>query len=466
MNRTHLATATATATGLLLATLVGTAANATTGANNSATTSTTRAADAAAPEGPGLHLNWSAFGTIGAAVSDRPWGYQRHIRNSVRFERDSVLGMQADIAFSPQWSATVQGRVAPQANDDGRWALTASWAFVAWRPDNDWLLRAGKLRVPFFLRSEQLEVGQTYDEARLPGEVYTLAPTNDLVGLHVSRSWAQPQGDWTLEAYVGNSDMYKRAWVRDPVPSPVPGQPPLLPAGSRFTEADVSVVGAVLTWRTPELTARAGVHHARTHLTSGRAIISQPAWVPLGPGIGYWQTDPSQPGPGPVLAPRIRNELYTLGADWRLGGGWRVAGELIRVQQHDTQLGVQGWSGYGTLYRSWGNVTPYLTAAVARSDQRPVDWQQRLDSTTVPAMAPGAAVLNAMMRTQADAMPVMRQQSLALGSSYALTPTSKLKLEWLHTRAGPSALVDVPAGQSLGQRRTVNVLSASYSFVY
>ena len=195
-------------------------------------------------------------------------------------------------------------------------------------------------------------------------------------------------------------------------------------------------------------------------------VAAQPAPGPGSPAPGVSAIAGLQPDRRPVLAPRIRNELYTLGADWRLGGGWRVAGELIRVQQHDTQLGVQGWSGYGTLYRSWGNVTPYLTAAVARSDQRPVDWQQRLDSTTVPAMAPGAAVLNAMMRTQADAMPVMRQQSLALGSSYALTPTSKLKLEWLHTRAGPSALVDVPAGQSLGQRRTVNVLSASYSFVY
>ena len=52
--------------------------------------------------------------------------------------------------------------------------LTPTWAFVSWRPDNDWLLRLGKQRLPLFLNTENRDVGQTYDLLRLPGGVHDL----------------------------------------------------------------------------------------------------------------------------------------------------------------------------------------------------------------------------------------------------------------------------------------------------
>ena len=70
------------------------------------------------------------------------------------------------------------------------------------------------------------------------------------------------------------------------------------------------------------------------------------------------------------------------------------------------------------------------------------------------------------MRTAADGTLIFRQASLALGSSWAIDARSKLKLEWMHTQARQSQLIDVPAGEPLNRQRHVNVVSLSYSFVY
>lgn len=415
------------------------------------------------PPGTGIAaLSWSAFGTIGAARSNRSWRYQRFIRDDASLERDSVLGGQAELQLSPEWSATVQGKLAPSDHSDTKWELVPAWAFVAWRPDNDWLLRAGKLRVPFLLRSEQLDVGQTYDEARLPAEIYALPPTSDFKGAAIAHTWSAESGDLSLDGYYGSADLYKRFWIRAALPSPVPGADPVLPAGAMFKKVNVSVTGLVLSWREPTLVARAGLHRARTRRVDGGEMTVRPAWLALGPGLGYWQTS----GAGAEQTSRIRNDLLTLGADAQFGGGWRLAGEYLRLWQRDTELGVDGWAGYATLYRSLGAFTPYLTYAISRTSERSARWQRELDGSSLPGMIPGAGLLTASMRANADTVPVYRQQSVALGSSYALTTTQKIKAEWLHTRATESLLIDVPVGEPLARRRSVDVLSLSYSFVF
>lgn len=419
------------------------------------------------PQGAGVSaLSWSAFGTIGAARSNRGWRYQRFIGDEASLERDSVLGGQAELQVNPEWSATVQGKLAPSDHSDTKWDLVPAWAFVAWRPDNDWLLRAGKLRVPILMRSEQQDVGQTYDEARLPAEIYALPPTSDFKGVTLARSWTGESGDLSLDGYYGSTDLYKRFWTRMGVPSPVPGADPVLPAGAMFKKVNVSVTGLVLTWREPTLLARAGLHHARTKRLDNSGLSVRPTWVQIGPGMGYWQTSNEQHGPGVDEVPRIRNDLLTLGVDARFDRGWRLAGEYLRLWQHDTELGVSGWAGYATLSRSIGDFTPYLTYATSRTSERTAAWQRQLDNTRVPAMVPGAALLDASMRASADTVPTYRQQSVALGSSYALTTTQKIKAEWLHTRATQSLLIDVPAGEPLARVRSVDVLSLSYSFVF
>lgn len=407
----------------------------------------------------GLRLSASAFGTLGWAQSDEAIPYQG-IADGGTARRDSVFGAQLDAQFSPSWSATVQARLAPSARHESAWDLRASWAFVAWRPDNDWLLRVGKVRAPLFLRSENLDVGQTYDELRLPAELYSLAPTNDFAGASVARGWSLDGGDLTLEAYRGSTTLVKRFALRS-------GLPPQVPAGAFYRDVETTVQGVVATWRGPRLSGRIGLHHARTERPDGAAeFLVRPVWAPLGPGIGYWQTSNLLPGPGVENVDHISNLVLFAGAEAQLGGGWRVAAELGRVKQRKTELGLNATGGYATVYRSFGRFTPYASLAGLNTDGAGARWSRELEATRLPALVPGADALNASMQLTADTLPVYRQSSLALGSSVALSASSKLKFEWMHVRTRNSRMLDLPAGEPLEKPRSLNVGSVGVSAVF
>lgn len=404
-------------------------------------------------------LNFSAFGTLGWARSDQPWTYQRFIDRSGTFNRDSVLGAQIDARLGPEWSATLQARLAPSDHDDHQWSLVPSWAFVAWRPSNDWLLRAGKLRTPFFLHSEQLDVGQTYTEARLPHEVYSLAPSSDFTGLHVSRSWAIDDGELSLDGYQGNADIYKRVWLREGLPSAG------LPPGALLRKGGVVSQGIVATLNTSDTRARLGLHRIRAQLLNGDRLIVRPEWSEPAPGLGYWKTTPQE---GLSSLDRVRNLLITAGGEHRWHSGWRVAAEYFRVIQYDTEMGINAWGGYVNLYRELGAFTPYVGIATLRSVDSARHWAATLDTARAPVAlgAQNAAQINALTRLAADSQLNYHQTSLVLGTSWTMSPNSRLKLEWQHTRAEQSSMFDLPAGETLVTPRRVNVYSISYSFTY
>jgi hypothetical protein len=408
----------------------------------------------------------AGFGTIGAARSDQPWRYQRFLRDELSFERDTVLGMQVDARVAERWSATVQAKLAPSANKDSSWSLTPAWVFVSWRPDNDWLVRAGKLRVPLFLRSEVLDVGQTYDEARLPAEVYSMSPTNDFNGLYLTRNLMVGDGELSVDVYSGSARTYKRTWIRNAVPSPVAGQPDLVSAGPLFRHVRISPTGVVLTWRDDRHMLRAGLHQMRIALNNEDAFTDKPVWAQLAPGVGYWQTSNLLPGPGVIKRTRFNEWLLLMSGEWTGKDGWRLAGDYGRVVQQHVHTAQDSWNAIATVYKAIGPFVPYASLAIVRSSDVSAQVVRELESTTVPASVPGADLLNAAMRAQVDATLVYRQHSLAVGSSYALSPKSKLKFEWMHGRLVMTTLADLPAGEPLERGRSVNVLSASYNFVF
>lgn len=407
-------------------------------------------------------LSWSAYGTLGYTQSDRRFTYQRHISDEGGFARDTRLGLQADLRFSPQWWATAQVRLQPSRSSDSNWAPSTAWAFVGWRPDDDWLLRLGRLRLPMYLHSESLDVGQTHDMVRLPAELYSLVPTPDFDGADISRSWALgSQGETELAAsvYGGSARSVARFWRRD-------GLPPVVPAGASFAPVALDVHGLALTLRQRGLLVRSSLSRASTRRTDGEVAVRYP-FVALGGDLGYYQVDESLPGPGIPRVDRVRNTIFSLGADVDLGRGWRVSGEFVRNLQHDTAFGADTSAAYVALFHRIGAFTPYVSAAGQRSRQSAFDWYDRLTAHPLPAAVPGAAAINAAQRVAGESFWVTDQRSLALGTAYALTPQVKLKAEWLHTRIGRvSRLVDTPAGAPTPQHTGVNVLSVNLNFAY
>ena len=84
-------------------------------------------------------------------------------------KRDSCR-LQLDAALNEQFGATLQGRGGAVGSGRSETSAKPTWAFLSYRPSNDWLLRAGKLRVPVYLHSSNLDVGVTYDMGLLPRE--------------------------------------------------------------------------------------------------------------------------------------------------------------------------------------------------------------------------------------------------------------------------------------------------------
>ncbi len=391
---------------------------------------------------------WSAsgFGTLGYAVSDQPYRYQRFIDDEGTFQRDTILGAQVDVKFNPTWSATLQGTLAPAMNKDSGWALRTTWAFVSWRPDNDWTVRLGKQRVPFYLHSENLDVGQTYEFARLPAEMYALSPTTDILGAGVSRSWASSLGDVTLDVAAGGTDLTARAYSRD--------------MGPYFMPVHSNVASAVLTLRAAASTWRLGLHHVETRRRDGQGF---PSHYPFNSMLGYYEIQ----GPNVGYARRITNDILTLGFDTALGGNWRLISELVRNVQSKTDNGFNTAGGYVALQTRIDRFSPYVSHGVLRSTDASLRTVRQLDGVSLPGSSIGVAQVNASQRIAADIMAVYDQSSWAVGSSYALTPQSKLKLEWLNTRIGErSAMVDAPRGSEVIRHQRINVLSLNYNFVF
>ena len=152
----------------------------------------------------------TGFGTIGYAVSDQTAPYLRYIDKGGTFRADSLVGLQGEAQFDPQWGATVQiVASAPRYKEDGL-ATQVRWAFASYRPNNEWLFRVGRLRPPVLNNTQNAEVGMTYDQARLPAEVYSLSPVYDIDGGAFTRTWTNERSDVSLDGYLGQSKVKQR----------------------------------------------------------------------------------------------------------------------------------------------------------------------------------------------------------------------------------------------------------------
>lgn len=414
-----------------------------------------QASPAVVSAGDGLRFNLSGFGTLGWARSNRDWAYQRFVDRDGSFERDTVLGGQLDVQLSGQWSAAVQLKLAPSNRSDSAWRLHPSWAFVAWRPGNDWLLRAGRLRLPTYLRSEQMDVAATYAVARLPAEVYGVLPPEDLDSVNVTRSWSVGSGELTLDAYTGRSTQTVRTWARE-------GLGTVMPAGANFIRMTTAVQGLVATWNGPDSKARLGLHRVVVTPPASIAVPVRPVWVAVGPGLGYWKSSAAMPGPDVETLSQVKNYYLAAGVEFSPAPGWRVTSEINRVRPMNTERGIDTRGAYVTVLRQLGRWSPYATYGRLISPALNRAWARTLDETSLP----GAEMLNASMRVAADAVPVYDQHSVALGTAYALAPNSLLKAEWLHLHADASGMFDLPAGQRLFQPRSVDVLTVNYSVTF
>lgn len=406
-----------------------------------------------------VDISLSGFATAGYAQSNQHYNYQRFVNQHGTLKRDSVLGAQVDVRLNETFGITVQGKLAPSMKSDDELEATTTWAFLSWRPSNDWLIRVGRLRVPMYLHSESMDVGATFDFARLPAEVYASVQTTDGDGIFVGKTWSIDDSELTLVGYAGSAKMSYRYYRRDDMP-------PLQSSGSFFVPVKTSARGLVLTLQREEDTYRVSAHDTSTDVTDSQTMPVTFPYVGIMPGVGYYQTTNLLPGPGVPDVDRTRTMVYTVAADVGLGNGFRAKGEYVRRDVRNTLTGPDAQGAYLAVLKPIGEWTPYLSVARLVSMDPTRDLYNRVNSNRLPGFIPGSALINASQRAGADGINAYDQTTWALGTSYRINPTSKLKAEWARTRTGDMSLfVDAPPGQESG-KRTINVFSFSYNVVF
>ena len=146
----------------------------------------------------------SGFGTLAVTRTDtdsaqfaRPnqaAGASKSFRTGV----DSNLGLQGSANLNSWLSATAQGLVRKDGEDD--FGAELSWAFLKGKVNDNFSVRVGRMGLPVFMISDYRNVGFANFMLRPPAEVYAQVPINNIDG--IDTTWQQSFGDTTVSAQL------------------------------------------------------------------------------------------------------------------------------------------------------------------------------------------------------------------------------------------------------------------------
>jgi hypothetical protein len=313
---------------------------------------------------------------------------------------------------------------------------------------DDLLIRAGKLRVPMMLNTENQDVGATYDLARLPVEVYSIAPTTDFIGLSLSQSWFVQNMEWTVEGYSGTATNYTRYWgreTRDGQAAP----------GAWFEHLNVISSGLVFTARGLDNIFRAGVHQARISQPDG-TIVDIP-YQAIAPGIGVYDIQNGN------ATSRFNVPYQSISASILAPGKIRLTSEYAHIKVPTASRGMSRWGAYLAISRQFGAWTPYVYYAKTKSNSSALVSYQTINGNTSPMFSPE---LNAYQKLNADIVSPYDQSTTAVGASYRYAAHSLIKAELSQIRSGiVSSFVDALPGGDSGHQE-INIFSLSYNFTF
>lgn len=310
---------------------------------------------------------------------------------------DSRLGLQGTATLSPQFSVT--GQVVLRGAKNGK--LDLEWAYGNYNFDDNLSLQVGRKRLPLFYYSETQDVGFTYPWVHLPPGQYGWEIVNfNGANLRYQTQWS----DWSssMEVFAGNENQSNNGfWA-------------IYNGKNTRTDSKWSnIVGADLTLTRDWFDSR----------------------------VAYIQSDMQNRLLPSDFTPKARQKIYTLSfsIDYR---HWVVRNEYLYIDRKP--IGEEDYSLLlGVGYRI-GGYLPMITCN---------KYKMRL----TPAYANPGVIDPATV----DPLVAEAWTTLALSLSYALTPTSdvKVQLDRWKDQNGPG----FNGGISYGNAR---LLSVSYDRVF
>jgi hypothetical protein len=122
--------------------------------------------------------------------------------NSVNFNQQSLLGLQADYRLNDNLSFT--GQVVGYTDEQRNSGL--QWLYLTYNPNNSLQIKLGRQRIPFFNYSDSLDVGFAYPWLTLPQQFYDTAFFSTFDGVLANYEYAVNNWVINYEGYWGRFD--------------------------------------------------------------------------------------------------------------------------------------------------------------------------------------------------------------------------------------------------------------------
>ena len=338
------------------------------------------------------------------------------------------FGVQMTFEVSDNISAT--GQLTSKGLDD--YNVEATWAYLDYEVTDDFKLRLGRTRLPYYLMSEYLDVGYAYPWVRPPIELYNL-PITETDGLTAFYDLAVGPVNVTFQLYGGSTSGYTKELNASFTNNN---------QWSFVTQADVS-----------DFTFRVAYSTSKLQLTD-LGVEGDPGYdlyygingaIAVGAGIAALAPALGTAPPLQSFALDNHKVEYISGAVSYDNGSLLVMGEIANLQVEDISQPA-GDSGYVTVGYRFGKWMPHLTFAKTYTDSdsdekfhTQMAYLDTLDTalagplaaTTIPGVGLTCAeyaAINTQLRNGISGL-IRQQQSYTLGLNYDLSSRVKVKGE-------------------------------------
>lgn len=307
----------------------------------------------AADDPLGQGVRFRGFATLGLTNSgDDNLGLLRELdREAIysgdwSFKADSLLGVQLDWQASDNLSAAIQ-LVGKDRVDDSL-ENSVEWAFLRYRINPSWTVRAGRMGMDLFMLSEYRNLGFAYLWARPPPEFYTMISFSNFDGVDIA--WTRPLGEGMLTAKIqtGMSEFSTEL------------------AGVSLDLKLNPMVAGSLNWETEDWRVRFGASWNEVKSDQGYFPGSSQMAAGLEMASVIWPQ-------ALYIADQMRMDdpvitYYTLGASYNKAP-WQIQSEISYV---DSETGVLQpiTSAYISAGYRIGNFIPYLMVANSHNEHQ------------------------------------------------------------------------------------------------
>ncbi len=144
-------------------------------------------------------IKFSGFLSVGGGFVDDAdsIAYKGYDEEDLTFDHN-LLGLQFSGKISDKLTATAQ--LIARSTDN--YTVSSEWAYLSWQMSDNTKIRAGRLRTPFYVFSDSLDVGYSYAWISPPQEVYSV-PFNNLDGIDIYSTGTLGSFDTSIQAFFG-----------------------------------------------------------------------------------------------------------------------------------------------------------------------------------------------------------------------------------------------------------------------